>query len=163
LRSGRGGDLVVHTGGADGEVVGFGLQVPDVGQELPVLVGVVRADRALPVPPVDLGLQFVAAGQQFGGFGAVGVVGVVAGGGQVGGGGFDGGGPLAGRVERAEVLGPGELSGEDVGEGVGGVAVGVVGQQQQFGVGGGGVVDDPAQLPGGQLLGVVDDDQAADG
>src|SRR6185437_13150727 len=71
---------------------------------------------------VVAGGEFVAAGQQFGGFGAVGVVGVVAGGGQVGGGGFDGGGPLAGRVERAEVLGPGQLPGEDVGEGVGGVA-----------------------------------------
>ena len=50
--------------GGDGEVVGFGQQVTDLGEELAVRLGVERLDHALPVPLVDLGLQLVAAAQQ---------------------------------------------------------------------------------------------------
>ena len=64
LRARGGGDLVVDAGGGDGEVVGFRLQIADLGEELLVGLRVDRLDDPVPVPLVDLGLQLVAAGQQ---------------------------------------------------------------------------------------------------
>ncbi len=64
LRAGGGRDLVVDTGGGDREVRRLGLQVADVGEELPVVLGVEGADHPRAVPLVDLGLQVVAAGEQ---------------------------------------------------------------------------------------------------
>src|SRR6185437_8607964 len=61
---GRGGDLVVHTGGRDGEVRGFGQQVTDFGEEFAVRLDVERLYDALPVPLVDLCLQLVTPAQQ---------------------------------------------------------------------------------------------------
>ena len=60
LRAGGRGDLVVDTGGGDGEVIGFGQQIADFGEELAVRLDVDRLDDAVPVPLVDLGLQLVA-------------------------------------------------------------------------------------------------------
>ena len=56
-------DLGVDTRGGDGEVGGFGEQVADIGQELPVLGLVDTADDPLTVPLVDLRLQIIAAGK----------------------------------------------------------------------------------------------------
>ena len=60
----RRGDLVVDTRGRDGEVVGLGQQITDVGEELLVSLGVERLDHMLAVVLVDLRLQVVTAGQQ---------------------------------------------------------------------------------------------------
>ena len=64
LRTRGRGDLVVDTGGGDGEVVRLGLQVADLGEELLVAVGVDRLDDVLAVVLVDLRLQVLAAGEQ---------------------------------------------------------------------------------------------------
>ena len=64
LRPGRRGDLVVDTGGGDGEVSGFRLQITDLGEELAVPLGVERLDDVLAVVLVDLRLQVIAALQQ---------------------------------------------------------------------------------------------------
>jgi len=65
LGAGGRGDLVVDVGRRDREVTRIGFQVADLGEELLVLGGVVRTDGPLAVPFVELGLQFVAARQQF--------------------------------------------------------------------------------------------------
>ena len=64
LRARGRGDLVVDAGRGDGEVVRFGQQVADFGEELSVGLRVDRLDDVLAVPSVDPGLQFVAACQQ---------------------------------------------------------------------------------------------------
>ncbi|CPU64343.1 Uncharacterised protein [Mycobacteroides abscessus] len=64
LRTGRGGDLVVHIGGGDGEIFGLGNQVSDLGQEVLVRGAIEWFDGALPVPAIDLSLQVVPALEQ---------------------------------------------------------------------------------------------------
>ena len=104
--------------------------------------------------------DLVALAQQLDG--AVSVGAGCAGGGQVVFGAVDGGAGLAVvGVGGAQVLGVGQVVGEDGEQGVGGLLVAGGGDEQEFGVGGGGAVGEPAQLCGGEGLGVVDDDQAA--
>jgi hypothetical protein len=52
-------------------------------------------------------------------------------------------------VDGAEVLRPGQVAGEDIGERMARWGCAGVGDEQQFGVGGRGVGGDPVQLFGG--------------
>ena len=109
---------------------------------------------------VVAGGELIAAGQQIDGVGVEVGVGDRR---QVGGGVLEGGQrrALCG-VGGAQVLSPGQVGGGDDGQGVGGAALGRrVGDEQQFGVGGCGVLGEPGQLGGRSVIGVVDDDQAA--
>ena len=119
---------------------------PAVAALVAVLVGV-APDCALGGGAVAVG-ELVAPGQQSTGLGVV--VGVVAGcGGQVVCGALHCGAALLVGVDGAEVLGPGQVAGEDIGEGMARWGCAGVGDEQQFGVGGRGVGGDPVQLFGG--------------
>jgi hypothetical protein len=71
-------------------------------------------------------------------------------------------GSLVAAVGAAQLLSPGQQVVGGGGEGVRRPAVVGSGDQQQFGVGGCGVFGQPAQLVGFEVVGVVDDDEAAD-
>ncbi len=60
----RRGDLVVDARGRDGEVIGLGQQIADLGEELLVRLGIDRLDHPLAMPLVDAGLQIVSPCQQ---------------------------------------------------------------------------------------------------
>ncbi len=104
--------------------------------------------------------ELVAAVEEFarclvGGAGDVGC-------GQVVLGALDGGaGALVGGVGGAEVVGPGQQVVEGGRQGVRRCALIGGGDQQEFGVGRCGVVGEPLQVVGGQVVGVVDDEQPA--
>lgn len=72
-----------------------------------------------------------------------------------------GGGLLMVPVGCADVLDRGQVVGEDGEQGVGGVAAIGGGDEEQFGVGGGSGFGEPAHLSGAEVVGVVDDDEAA--
>lgn len=83
-------------------------------------------------------------------------------GGEVVFGALDGGAGLAAPgVDGAKVLGVGQVVGEHGDQGVPGLSITGGGDQYEFGVGVRGGVGEPVQLCGGEGVGVVDDDQAA--